>query len=189
MKLLALLLLPVFSFCQMTLDQTISMPDQNVELSIPKELSPISDELWKIKYGAVNRPTMVYSDKKAEANLIGNITNQIWEEQNIEAYRDFRIENLKKTRTDIEVLESGTKEVSGRKVAFFKFMSKAIDTRIFNQYFFVVVDNEVLMFTINYPEKLKVIWDKISYDIIALALRYKSNIFNWLSFGSLKYCR
>ena len=26
------------------------------------------------------------------------------------------------------------------------------------------------------------------YVVMSLALRYKSNIFNWLSFGSLKYC-
>lgn len=167
MKLIALLLLPIFSFGQIKLDQKISILDQKVELLLPKELSKMTEDMWKIKYGNLKQPILAFSDKDGEVNLIGQMTNQNWEEKNLDEYKNFRIENLKKTRSDLQFLENGIKDISGKKVGFFKFMSQAIDSKVFNYYFFSIVDDKIIIFTFNCPEKLKGSWEKAGDEIVA----------------------
>ena len=166
MKLIALLLLPLFSFGQIKLDQKISLLEEKVEIFTPKELSKMTDEMWKIKYGNAQRPALALSDKNIEVNLIAQFTNQKWEEKELAEYKDFRIANLKKTRTDVQILEDGIKEINGKKVGFFKFMTQAIGDKIFNYYFFTILDERILIFTFNCTEKLRNVWEKIADEMV-----------------------
>src|SRR3979409_1392797 len=104
MKLIALLCLPIFSFGQSKLDQKVSLLDGKVKISIPQELSEMTSEMWKNKYGNAQRPVLALSDANIEVNLLAQYTNQKWEEKAIAEYKDFRIANLKKTRTDVQIL-------------------------------------------------------------------------------------
>jgi hypothetical protein len=167
MKFIALLLLPLFSFGQIKLDQKMSILDEKVEIFTPKELSKMTEEMWKIKYGNAQRPVLALSDKDIEVNLIAQFTNQKWKEKELAEYKDFRIANLKKTRTDVQILEDGVKDVNGKKVGFFKFMTQAIGDKIFNYYFFTVVDERILIFTFNCTEKLRNVWEKIADEMVA----------------------
>lgn len=167
MKLLIAILFPLFSFSQIKVDQKMSILNGKVEFLVPKELSKITDEIWKIKYGNAKQPVLALSDKDGEANLIGQMTNQDWEEANLDEYKNFRIENLKKTRPNLKVLEEGNKEINGKKVVFFKFMTEAVDTKIFNYYFFTVVNGKILIFTFNCPEKLKSSWETVGDQIVS----------------------
>ena len=107
MKSIILLLFTFFSLGQIKLDQKISLLDNKVEIATPKELSIMSDEMWKIKYGTAQRPILALSDKNIEVNLIAQFTNQKWKENELAEYKDFRITNIKKTRTDVRILEDG----------------------------------------------------------------------------------
>ena len=172
MKFIVLLFLPIFSFGQIKLDHKISLLDDKVEILTPKELSKMTDEMWKIKYGSALRPILAFSDKNIEVNLIAQFTNQKWEEKELAEYNDFRIDNLKKTRTDVQILEDGIKDINGKKVGFFKFMSQAIGDKIFNYYFFTIVEERILIFTFNCAEKLRSIWEKTADQMVA-SLRTK----------------
>jgi hypothetical protein len=167
MKFIALLLLPIFSFAQTKLEQKISILDQRVELLVPKELVKITPEIWKIKYGNMQQPILSLSDKDVDVNLIGQFTNQKWDENNLAEYKDFRINNLKKTRTDVEILENGVKDINGKKVGFFKFMSQARDVKIFNYYFFTIVDEKIFLFNFNCSEASRNTWEKTADEIVA----------------------
>jgi len=166
-KFVTLMLLPIFGFSQIRLDQKISILDQKVELLIPKELIKMTEDMWKIKYRNLKQPVLALSDKDVEVNLIGQLTNQNWDEKNLDEYKNFRIDNLKKTRTDIQILETGIKDVYGKKMGFFKFMSQAVDAKIFNYYFFTILDGKILIFTFNCTEKLRGSWEKIADEIVA----------------------
>lgn len=107
-----------------------------------------------------------------KVNLLAQYTNQKWEEKEIAEYKDLRVANLKKTRTDMQILKEGVTDINGKKVGFFKFMTQAIDSKIFNYYFFTVVDEKVLIFTFNCKEALRNSWEKIA-DEIANSLTVK----------------
>lgn len=171
LKLITLLLLPVLGFSQTKLSK-INLLNDKVEILAPEGLSKMTDEIWKLKYGTTPRPILVLTDENAEVNLLADMTQQPATENQLAAYKDFRIANLKKTRTDITILEDAVKTVNGKKVGVIKFSSQAVDQKIFNYYFFSIVDGKILLFTFNCAEKLKATWEKTA-DEILLSLKIK----------------
>ena len=166
MKLIALLLLPIVGFGQIKLDNKLSLLDNKVEISLPKELSKMSDTMWSYKYHRLPRPALVMTDENGEINLLLNLTNQAATESQLSEYADLRVANLKKTRTDIKILDQGVKVVNGKKVGFIKFSSVAVDQNIFNYYFFTVLDGKIIFFTFNCIEKLQKTWESVAEDIL-----------------------
>ena len=102
MKFFILLLFPVFSFGQSKLD-TVSILNGKVKILAPKELSSMTEEMWKAKYQTRLRPIMVLSDEDGEVNLIEDLTQQPATENQIEAFKDFQIQQLKAKRPDLNL--------------------------------------------------------------------------------------
>lgn len=166
MKLIALLFFPIFSFSQIKPDQTNVLFDNKVEILAPKELSKMSAEMWAFKYHNLPRPELVLTDENAEVNLLVDLTDQPADESQIAAYKDFRINNLKKTRTDIKILGDGLKTANGKSIGFIKFSSQASDQDIFNYYFFTVFNGKILLFNFNCIGKLQKNWEKIADEML-----------------------
>lgn len=166
MKFLVFLLFPILCFGQSNLD-TVSILDGKVKLLAPKELSSMTDEMWAVKYQKRTRPTMVLTDEGGEVNLIADLTQQPASESQIAAFKDFQVQQLKNKRSDLNLLGDGVKVVNGKKVGYFKFLTQAIDQKVFNYYFFIIVDGKVLLFTFNCIEKLQKKWESTADNIVA----------------------
>jgi hypothetical protein len=166
MKFLLLLLLPALSFAQTKLD-TISLLNNKVKILAPEELSPMSEQMWALKYQKRTRPIMVLTDEDGEVNLIADMTQQPATENQLVSFKDFQIQQLKTKRPDLELLGNGVKTVNGKKVGYFKFVTQAVDQKVFNYYFFTLVDGKILLFTFNCIEKLQDKWESIAEQIVA----------------------
>ncbi len=166
MKILALLLFPVFSFGQSKLD-TVSILNGKVKILAPIELSTMTDKMWTIKYQQRPRPIMALSDKDGEVNLIAIMTQQPATENQIASFKDYQLEGLKTKRPDLDLLSDGVKTVDGKKVAYFKFITQAIDQKVFNYYFFTIVNGKVLFFTFNCIEKLQKKWESTADNMVS----------------------
>jgi hypothetical protein len=167
MKLLLLLLLiPVFGFSQPKLD-TVSILSGKVKILAPKELSPMSDDMWRAKYQNRPKPSMVLSDHNGEVNLIADATKQPAKETQIAAFKDFQIEQLKQNHPDLNLLSDGVKTINGKKVGYFKFVTQAVDQKIFNYYFFTILDGKILLFTFNCIETLQKKWEPTADNIVS----------------------
>jgi hypothetical protein len=157
---------PILSFGQPKLDRTISLLDNKVEIRVPNELSKMTDDMWTLKYHTMPRPELVLTDENGEINLLVDLTQQPATDNQLAEYKNFRISNLKKTRTDIKVLSDGVKIVNGKKIGYLKFLSQASDQKIINYYFFTVVNGKILFFTFNCIEKLQNIWEKTADQML-----------------------
>ena len=166
MKLLALILIPVCSFGQIKLEQKVSLANNKVEILVPKNLANMSEEMWALKYQKRARPVLVLTDADGEVNLVADLTPQPAAENQMAAFKDFQMAQLKKSRPDLVFLGDGVKTVNGKKVGYFKFLSQAIDQKVFNYYFFTVVDGKVLLFSFNCIEKLKAAWEKTAEEMV-----------------------
>lgn len=164
--LLTIFLAPVIVFGQSKMEK-ISLLNNKIEISVPKELSTMTDEIWKLKYQNKPKSTLALSDKNGEINLIGDMTQQPASESQLTAYKDFQINSLKKKRSDLEILAQGIKTVNGKKVGYFKFISDAVDQKVFNYYFFTIVSGKILIFSFNCIEKLRNEWGKTADEIVA----------------------
>ena len=165
MKFLLLLLLPLAGFPQVKLEK-ISLLDNKVEILAPKKLSPMSNEQWAIKYGATKRPFLALSDENLEVNLLADLVGKGADDSQMVAYKDFRMQHLAKSRTDVKFLENGLKTVNGKKVGYFKFSSNSTDRKIFNYYFFITADGNMLFFTFNCPDDLRKSWEKTADEMV-----------------------
>ena len=163
---LLIILLPTFSFCQAKLD-TITLLSERVKLLAPQELKSMSNEMWTAKYQKRTRPILVLSDEDGEVNLIADMTQLSATENQIAAFKDAQLRQLKKNRPDMAVLAEGVKIVNGRKVGYFKFVTQAVDQKVFNYYFFTVVDGKILLFSFNSIEKLREKWEHTADEIVA----------------------
>lgn len=161
------LFFPIVSFGQIKLDQKISLVNGKVELLAPSDLKSMSDEMFKVKYRKPTRPELLLTDENGEVNLVGDLTTQPLTEARLVDFKNFQMNSLKKNRTDLNFLGDGVKTVNGKKVAYFKFISDAIDQRIFNYYSIIVVDGKAMIFTFNCIEKLKDTWEKTADEIFA----------------------
>lgn len=158
-------LISTLNFAQTKMTK-ISLVSGRVELNSPVELTQMSDEMWTLKYQNKSKPILMLSDENAEVNLIGFLTNQPASESQLASFKDFQITQLKKSRPDLEVLEQGVKVVNEKKVGFFKFKTQAIDQKVFNYYFFTVVDGKIILFTFNCIENLQKEWEKTADEIV-----------------------
>ncbi|MEO8405823.1 MAG: hypothetical protein ABI480_14550 [Chitinophagaceae bacterium] len=166
MKLLLCLLFPVIGYSQITLEK-VSILNDKVEIMAPKELTEMSGELWSLKYRNKPRPSLVLSDSTGEINLIADMTDQPATESQMTAFKDFQLKQIIAKRPDATILSNGIKMINGKRVGYFKFISKAVDQNIFNYFFFVIVQGKILLFTFNCTEKLQAQWEKSADEIVA----------------------
>ena len=166
MKFLVLLLFPVLSFSQSKLD-TVSLLSGKVKMLAPKDLSEMSEQTWVIKYHTNVKPMLVLSDENAEVNLIADMTQQALEESQLTQYKDFRIEQLKKSHPELTMIDNGIKTINGKKVGYVKFITQATDQKIFNYYFFTLVSGKVLFFTFNCIQSLRNTWEITADKMVA----------------------
>ena len=166
MRLLVLLLLPILGFSQGKL-KNISLFEGKVELMVPKRMSEMSDEMWALKYRSRERPAMVLTDDDGEVNLLASETSQSATESQMTDFVDFQIDQLTKQRPDLFILDRGVRTVNGKNVGFFKFLSTAVDQKVFNYYFFIILDGKVVLFTFNCIDKLRNDWEYTADQIVA----------------------
>ncbi|RYZ26838.1 MAG: hypothetical protein EOO10_14430 [Chitinophagaceae bacterium] len=166
MRFLILLLFPILGFCQTNLD-TISLLSDRVKLLAPVELKSMSDEMWTAKYQRRKRPLLVLSDEDGEVNLLADMTQMAVSENQVTAFKDTQIQQLKKSRLDMVVIAEGIKTVNGKHVGYFKFSTQAVDQKVFNYYFFTSVDGKLLLFSFNSIEKLRKKWEQTADEIVS----------------------
>jgi hypothetical protein len=166
MRLLLLLLFPIVGFSQGKL-KNIALFDGKIELMVPEHMAEMSDEMWALKYRSRDRPAMVLTDDDGEVNLLASETAQSASENQMSAFVDFQMDQLKKQRPDLAMLDHGVRIVNGKNVGFFKFLSAATDQNVFNYYFFVIVDSKVVLFTFNCIQKLRKRWEDTADKMVA----------------------
>ncbi|MBN8854038.1 MAG: hypothetical protein BGO55_06585 [Sphingobacteriales bacterium 50-39] len=166
MRLFILLLLPTLGFSQSKL-KSISLFDGRIELKVPKRMAEMSDEMWALKYRSRERPPMVLTDDDGEVNLLASGTRQQATESQMTDFVDFQMDQLKKQRSDLVILDHGVKTVNEKNVGFFKFFSTAADQKVFNYYFFIIVEGKVVLFTFNCIDKLRNDWEDTADKIVA----------------------
>ena len=166
MKSIFFLLVPVLCFSQVKLER-IALLNNKVSLLAPAQLKKMTDGMWTLKYQKRARPMLVLTDKEGAINLIGDLTQQKVPDDQLAAFKDFQLAQLRKSKPGLKIIQEGVKTVNGKKVGYFKFTSGPVDQEVFNYYFFTVVDGRILFFTFNCMEKFQSAWEKTADQVVA----------------------
>lgn len=54
-----------------------------------------------------------------------------------------------------------------KKIGYFKFITEAVDQKVFNYYFFTMLDGKILFFTFNCIKELQKKWETTADAIVA----------------------
>jgi len=166
LRLFALLLLPFCVAAQVKLEKR-SLLDGRVELLVPTYFKIMTPEMLSKKYPSQNKPDLVLTDDDGTVNIVVSLLKQHVQESQIGDFKDFQLNSLKKMRPDSKFLEDGVKTTNGKSIGYFKFISTAIDQKVFNYYFFTSLDGRILLLTFNCTEKLLPEWSETAQTIVS----------------------
>ncbi|MDP4148735.1 MAG: hypothetical protein Q8932_03010 [Bacteroidota bacterium] len=161
-----ILSIPAIGFAQQKL-RKLEVFNGSLELMAPAALSAMSENAWTTKYSNRKMPELAISDANGEVSLVGLMTPQPASEGQLGDFKNFQKEELKRKRTDIEWLSDGVLTVNGKKVGYIKFLSTAVDQKVYNEYFFLIIHGKIAFFTFNCTEKLRGEWEKAGDELIS----------------------
>ena len=106
---------------------------------MPDGFGPLSKELARLKYPNENRPDVIYTNQETTVNITFSHKRETLKEGQEEEIRGYMKEIVEKVQPASEMLEAGTVEAEKGRLAWFDFVTPAIDTDIYNLMFFTSV--------------------------------------------------
>lgn len=137
-----------------------------VEILIPKEFKPMSDQMARSKYPSSNRPNLIYTDEDGAVNVAFNHTQNKATQAQMDAYKQSLVSSLKKSYPAAKWKEDGVKQINGRKVGYAEFVTPAIDQEVYNLMFFTDLDGKLLLCTFNCTTKQLGNWQTSAKQIM-----------------------
>lgn len=117
---------------------------------MPDEFGPLSKDLARLKYPNENRPDVIYTNKETTVNVTFSHKREKLKEGEEEEIRNYMKEIVKRVQTSSEMIEEGTvKTEEGCLLAWFDFVTPAIDTDIYNLMFFSSLGGRLLIGSCN----------------------------------------
>lgn len=166
-KTFLLLLLPFCSFAQTTLLKRTFVYDK-VELLVPHDFLVMTQGLMDEKYpDRGQKPSAILTSADGDVNLVISFTTQPIRPDQVTAYKDFQIAALKKSHPDATWIGDGVKTINGKDVGYYKLLSNATDQKIYNYYFFTILEGRVLLFSFNCTEALLPQWKDTAEEMVA----------------------
>lgn len=137
--------------------------NDNFYLKIPKEFDSMTSDILSIKYPNGNVPTYVLTNDETTINVVVNVTK---DKMNNESITPF-LETMKQTlETSSEIIESNVYEKENHNIGEIKFISKAVDTDIYNHMIIFSVDDTLRIVSFNCTKELKGNWESVGEFVI-----------------------
>jgi hypothetical protein len=140
--------------------------DNKIEILVPKDWKPMSEDLIKIKYPGAKPPTYVLSDVSGGISLAFNHTDSRATQGQVETYKGYLKKSLEDAFEDEEWIDDGIKEINGKKVGFLKLVTNTSSGKIYNQMFFTDLDGKLLIISFNVVENKMKDWKAAADEIM-----------------------
>ncbi len=152
-------------------DETIefeekSLLEDKVKIKLPKNLEEMSHEVAVLKYPSERRPSLILTDENDSVNIALNHTKNAVNESEIDGFKDYMIEILKKMQPSIRWLENGVKNVNGINLGFYEMIAPGFDGNSYNFVFFTELEQRVLLCSLNCSEEEMEKWRLIAREIM-----------------------
>ena len=112
---------------------------------MPEDFGPLSKDLARMKYPNENRPDIIYTNQKTTVNVTFSHKEDKLREGQEEEIRDYMEQIVKRVHPTSEVIDKKTTAAEQIQLAWFDFVTPAIDTDIYNLMFFASLRGRLLM--------------------------------------------
>ncbi len=137
--------------------------NDNFYLKIPEKFNSMSSDLLNVKYPNGNIPTYVLTNEETTINVVVNVTKDKMNNASITPF----LETMKQTlETSSEIIESNVYEKENHNIGEIKFISKAVDTDIYNHMIIFLVDDTLRIVSFNCTKEVKDNWENVGEFVI-----------------------
>lgn len=150
-----------------TTTKKVSLLNDKLSITVPSDFNEMSDRDFSLRYRMSKKPILILTDERQQLNLIVENTKALCTKEQFASYLDFQLDSYKKEIPDLVVIEKKiTTSVSGVPIGYMKINFKSGENLIFNYFFFTTVNDELIIFTVNFLDVLRVRWEKSIDDVL-----------------------
>lgn len=136
---------------------------EKIKMKIPEGMDIMDPEIAAIKYSAgPKRPEYIYTMDDNTVNMVVNFSNTGLKETELKEFKNQMMEFIKTGNKKAKFLDEGTTFINGKAIAFFEVVFPVFDGNMYNYFFFVEVENHVVIFNINCLDMLRELWEIIA---------------------------
>lgn len=142
--------------------------DDRVRIRLPRTFTLMSPQVAAIKYPSERRPQVIYTNQTASINVAFTYTDSklVDSADQLQAFMDVMKQVLRKTQPLARWQEEGIREIAGKNVGFFEFITPAFDVDIYNLISFVSLQGRALLCTFNCTEQELADWKLAAWGMM-----------------------
>jgi len=140
--------------------------DNRLAMMVPAEFTKMDEEIARVKYPMEQRPEMILTDSTGTSNILISYIVQKVKDSEIELVRDKMFRILCRVNPGINPQGIGKETISGKTVAFTAFTNPTIDSKLYNLMFFLELDENVVMISINFLANSVKYWKAPAYEMM-----------------------
>ena len=140
----------------------------NGRLSVimPESFIIMPKELAELKYPYTQRPEEIYTNSETTVNFTISYKNDKASNDDIPRAKDIIQQAVMRVHAASKVIDSETISVSDLNIAYFDFVTPAIDMDIYNVLFFFSLDSRIMLGSFNCPQVNMDVWKPVLVQML-----------------------
>ena len=127
--------------------------NKRVSVILPEKFFIMAKELAEKKYPSVNRPGEIYTNSETTINFSLTYTKDAATNEGIPEIKDILQQAIMRMHPASVIIDSEVIDVSGLNIAYFDFVTPAIDIDIYNVTFVFSFDKRLVVGSFNCPQE------------------------------------
>lgn len=141
-------LVVVFGSCASALAADQTLLGGKATVTLPADLTPMSEELKKAKYAGANAPQEVFGNERGTVSFAAK-AGAYPKVPSLDALVGAMAAGIDKAGIVASWKNKGTKKIGDQEFGVLEFTSKAADTELYNHIYFTKRGDEMIVFTVN----------------------------------------
>ena len=137
-----------------------------ISIMMPTEFFRLSDDLTRLMFPAGNPPTHLFGGEDINFQISLNHTTHKVSNDRIKDFLKLSEQMLKVAGPRVTVVDKMVEEKDDYYVGILSFVSKAVDTMVYNNQFFLTVGDSLLMGNLSFPSKYKTRFINMAKEVI-----------------------
>ena len=155
--------------------------EEKVFMIIPTSFDIMVEEDIEVKYPLEDRPQVIFTNLDTSINItISQRRDQILQNDQVEALKNIIQDNVKEEHSDLKLIGDGVFCVEENNIAYFDFMSSAVDSEMYNLLYVLSLDSTLILGSFNCIQEYMADWKDIFLQMLQSTRLVKGVDFNKL---------
>ncbi len=153
-----------------------------ISVLLPRDFKPMDELDLSQRYPSVRRPIAAYTNPDRQVDFSVNVSASQWPDNNLEMAQKFFKASLYNLFDNVDMINEGIREVSGKQFIYFEFESR-VRGDVRNQSLrdpvlnytciqYLVEPSRTLVFSFNCPRRLRPEWQETAHEMMK-GIRFK----------------